>query len=443
MSNQRFAVHGLVVAVAAALLVGVFPGPAQAAAAPSATCTNGSTALDRSLGGAIPLPSRFANPTSVPVRFTMRMLANRFFGAARDVGSVTLPAGFGRTYAGMIPTLLHTPLGAGAVVIEVRTDRTGSQVVGRCEYQMRLSAPPPAWVGSPIRPVEQWIVQVPVQMCAIEGSEIAGSATPGQTVPPGPLLDRLAAANTDVWYPQSRIAFSTATDNAIPVIPDPSPPSGTNGKLGDIEVGLALEANDVRHLCSQAWQAKYPGRPGIPVVNARSFYGGGLVLGGASQPPSGLYVPGSRHFGSGKRGDALCGSPVTLTPQEVSELFVVVFDPANLPGFGDPVRTLAHELGHTLFLGHGNGLDDDGDGRRAGLTGPKRYDEFCDPDWLVPPANTVLAEDVGSPTPCSLMQNSACSAELRPLQVETARGVARFVPGFVDGRPAPVGATIG
>ncbi len=34
-----------------------------------------------------------------------------------------------------------------------------------------------------------------------------------------------------------------------------------------------------------------------------------------------------------------------------------------------PSKLLAHELGHNLFPGHGNGLDDNGDGRPAGMTG--------------------------------------------------------------------------
>ena len=241
-----------------------------------------------------------------------------------------------------------------------------------------------------------------------------------------------------MWYPQAQIAFSTATDSAIPVIRDPSPPNGSNGALGDLEVDSTYYPVMAQTACREAWALRYPNRPGIPVVNARSFLRGGATLGVAPQPPNGLYVPGSRHFGSGTRGDALCGSPVQLTPADTADQFVAVFDEARIVGSDSPVTTLAHELGHNLFLGHGNGLDDDGDGGRQDVAGPRRYDEYCDPDWLVPPGNTVVAEDVGSPTPCSLMQLFACSTTLRPLQVQTARGVARFVPGSVDGQPRPV-----
>jgi hypothetical protein len=103
-----------------------------------------------------------------------------------------------------------------------------------------------------------------------------------------------------------------------------------------------------------------------------------------------------------------------------------------------PERLLAHELGHNLYLGHGNGLDDDGDGRPAFATGRRRYDQYCDPDWLLAPQNIDVAEDVGSATHCSLMQAAACSSDVRPLQAETARGVARYMPGFIDGTPRPV-----
>jgi hypothetical protein len=67
------------------------------------------------------------------------------------------------------------------------------------------------------------------------------------------------------------------------------------------------------------------------------------------------------------------------------------------------------------------------------MGGPRRYDEFCDPAWLIPTTNTRPAEDEGTPTPCSLMHMFACSSKLRPLQIETARGVARVIPGAVDG----------
>lgn len=234
------------------------------------------------------------------------------------------------------------------------------------------------------------------------------------------------------------MAFSIATDRAIPVIADPEPPIGGNSHLGDINLAFEVEPKLARDLCRSAWQSRFPGRPGITVVNARSFDDEPATFGAAPGSVAGLYVAG-RKFGSGKRGDDLCGIPVRLTKADVSEQFVVMVDQDRL---AHPVNVLAHELGHTLFLGHGNGLDDNHDGRSAGTRGPRRYDEYCDPDWLLAPQNTQVAEDQSTPSgdcarSSSLMNIFGTCLNLRPLQVETARGVALVVPGAVDGAERP------
>jgi hypothetical protein len=412
-----------VTGVIAATVVAAAP-PVLAADPPGAFCTTSRADLDLRLGGGIPLPHDYSNPTSSTVKFTLRMTANRFFGPAHDIGSVTLPPETGRTDAAVELTSLHTPLGEGDVSIEVRTDRTGDQVVGRCDYTLRLAAPVPA----PNR-IPRWLLQVPVQMCAVEGSQLAAGRQPGQLVAPGQLLETLAAVNDTVWYPKAQVAFSTATESVIPVIADPIPPAGGNGQLGDIHIGTRTEAGKARDLCSQAWQAMLPRRPGIPVINSRDFVGG-AALGVAPGPPLGLYVASHKAF-SGQRGDDLCGFPLRLSAADVSGNFVVMKDQRSLGSAR--ISTLAHELGHNLFLGHGNGLDDNQDGLAVGSPGPRRYDEYCDPAWLAPPQNVTLVEDQGTPTPCSLMHHFSCSLDIRPLQIETARGVARVVPGAVDG----------
>ena len=348
------------------------------------------------LGGAIPLPSEFSNPTSSTVRFTIRLAQSWFFGPARDIGTVTLPPHVGRLSPRALPTFLYTPLGVGRVLIEVRTDHTGNEIVGRCDYQLHLHAPPPVWVLTGLRLQERWLYQVPLLMCAMEGSDLAGAAKPGQTVPPGDLLKTLGKVNSEIWYPQAQIAFSTATDYAIPVIADSD---RAEGQLGDLVAAFAPEVEDERDLCLQAWHDRFPGRVGIPVINARSFIESDDTLGVSPQPDPGLYVAGGK-FGSGKRGDDLCGSPVRLTSADISEStaagpVVAMVDQHQLGT--DAPRVLAHELGHNLFLGHGNGLDDNRDGRPAGIPGPKRYDEYCDPGWLIPPGNTYVAEDQATP----------------------------------------------
>jgi hypothetical protein len=209
---------------------------------------------------------------------------------------------------------------------------------------------------------------------------------------------------------------------------------------------LSSEPQEARDLCRQAWRERFPGRAGIPVINAHKFISS-ATLGVAPPLATGLYVAGGK-VGSGRRGDDLCGSPVRLTPDDVSEAMVVMLDqfqlsPVGTDGITKAAKVLAHELGHNLLLGHGNGFDDDGNGRPAGLRGPKRYDEYCDPAWLIPPKNEEVAEDQATPfvdcaTSGSLMRRIEVCTQLRPLQVETARGVALVIPGAVNGTESPV-----
>lgn len=309
-------------------------------------------------------------------------------------------------------------------MIEVRTDKTGSLVVGQCDYNLQLSAPQGTTVWTGTRLSTRWLYQLPVQICAIEGSAAAAGGKPGAMAPIGRALTTLAKVNEDIWYPQAQVAFSTATDQSIPVIADRST---YYGQVGDIELFLSTEAQEAADACTSAWQLRFPGRPGIPFVIPRSFFQAGLTAGVAPRPPRELQVASSVS-GSGQRGDALCGYPVKLEPRDLVKPFVVIPD-FTWDKFGNATFALAHELGHNLYLGHGNGLDDNGDGLSAGSPGPRRYDDYCDPGGA--------AEDVNNPTGCSLMHENACKA-LRPLQVETARGVAIYRPGFRDGTPAPV-----
>src|SRR6185369_13735089 len=101
--------------------------------------------------------------------------------------------------------------------------------------------------GSP--PAKRWLYQAPIQFCAIEGSAQAGASRPGQMVPAGRMLQTLSAVNNQIWYPQAQIAFSTATVTSIPVIKDPTPPTGTNGQLGDLDGADPYDAQLSADLC--------------------------------------------------------------------------------------------------------------------------------------------------------------------------------------------------
>lgn len=424
-----------------------------AAPKPSATCTSQLTPLTLELGQGIPLPRMYSNPTGNRVIFIITLKASSLFGMAREVSRVNVPAHSGLTMsaAPAHPTFLHTPLTSARVVFEVTTNRTGNEIVGRCDYQVTTKAPPgvPGKIPHSILGPLSFLNQVPVRICVLEGSVLAAGKKPGELIAGTAILDLLKSVNGDIWFPQAQIAFSTSIDTGFPVVKDPSPPPNQGcGSLGDLDSSGFANGDGpfAETACANGWQEKYPGRVGMPVIFARDFCNSGPAKGGAPGPSVALQVK-SRLQGSGQRGDDLCGVPKRLTAADIMNQnrrpFVILIEPAKAARARD---NLAHELGHNLFLGHGNGLDDNKDGRPAGTRGPspRRYDHYCDPGWLLPPDNVVLAEDanvrfVDCERAGSLMQESGTCPNLQPLQVETARGVARLMPGFVDGAPARPG----
>ena len=413
-------------------------GAMRPASLPSVSCAQHAP-LTLRLGQGIPLPRSFSNPTSSAVIFSFRMEANALFGPAHTIGdSIRVDAHSGVTLseASVYTTHLRTPLGSAHVVISALTDRTGNTVVGTCDYNLNLVAPPGKQMGISVLQV-RWLAQIPVRLCAIEGS-------PAATAPSG-LLKLLDQVNDTIWYPAAQIAFSSAIETGIPVIPDPSPNDGS--AKGDLTVAfLSGEPIAAAAACEAAWASQFPGKQGIPVVTARKFINSGLTLGVTPGPDTGL-MTASAKAGSGKRGDDLCGYPLHVRADDVVNAqrrpFSVVVDASFVTGSSDATRNLAHELGHNLFLGHGNGLDDNHDGKAAGGRGPLRYDEYCDPGWMLPPNFEELAEDkntvfVNCAQSGSLMFPSASCPNLQPLQVETARGMALLMPGAKDGTPQRV-----
>jgi hypothetical protein len=133
----------------------------------------------------------------------------------------------------------------------------------------------------------------------------------------------------------------------------------------------------------------------------------------------------------GARANDLCSYPRHLTRSDVlPEASVVMVDPfffASGRGTAfagaDPAETLAHELGHTLMLGHGNGLDPDKDGTFPPNAGPRNFDINCDPD----------AGDPNPPgfTGCGSLMNTFAGVcfTVTPLQREAARDAAVLEPG--------------
>jgi hypothetical protein len=288
-------------------------------------------------------------------------------------------------------------------------------------------------------------IALQTRACAIEGSPQAGDAEPGE-VGTGNLNSRIRSAG-NVWHSEANIRIGT--QHVYLVIADPSPPGspGGEGFLGDVKAGfLALEPRLSVQACEMAWATHDREALGVIVVNARAFTGAGLTLGVTPSVPHALRVASASPL-TGKRGDDLCGDPRQLTADDLAATSWTVVVDGDLFGgptySGDPIIALAHEFGHVLTLGHGNGLDDNGDGLQPPGNGPRRFDSYCDP--LATDASGVPVEeaDVGQFVDCeassSMMRTTLTSCRnLRPLQVEQARAAALKIPGtslggvFVD-----------
>lgn len=271
--------------------------------------------------------------------------------------------------------------------------------------------------------------QVPVRACVLQGADLgaepdqvtgqdgqgtaAVAAAPAQARITG-LLD---AAMMAVWTPRATITFPLAArvggPSHIPIVAlTYSNPEGRTA--GTIRMaGLKNELADAITLCRAAWA---PYDDGVVVVWARDL----VTDNGRAPAPDhgatrglGAAVPRSRF-------DAVCADPSGVTADELAAVGVVVAEPSRFGPRGrssDPVLVLAHELGHALLLGHGDGADGDGDGR---------WDDICDPD-----------EDPEA-QPFTVMTQGVDADGLTPGQIAWARAVAaRYHGAIVPASPPP------
>jgi hypothetical protein len=281
------------------------------------------------------------------------------------------------------------------------------------------------------------IIQIPIRFCAIEGSPQAEGQPAGNLASGRRLFSLLRRMNDQVWLPEASILFRPAGGLVgIPVV-KAQPPDGF--KPGDVSAADPSSTTN----CESAWAMSAPDQKGVVVVNARIvvsdlILGGGGTTGGSTPGPDRSLWVLSSEKGTGQRGDDLCGHPRHLAVSDVTPVLrSFVYDQAL---FQDPVtdvyvnqefepaRVLAHELGHALMLGHGNGLDDNMDGLLPPDIGRRRFDFYCDPmmeleDRLTPFTTCELSD--------SLMKNGTNCTNLQPLQREMAREVAKLVPGAV------------
>lgn len=380
------------------------------------------------MGQVIPLPNiRYTNDTDRDMTFTIEWtgVSDPSWGP-RIIHRVTLEPHTEATYTD-IQLQTHDLMQIGSNNIAIGWSAAGGDYLVTVERRYVVILVSPGQLDE--------IILVPMRWCVMEGSPQAGPKEAGETIAGRDLFALLQRVNDEIWTPSAQIIFYSALAQGVPVIADPYPPPPQNPReqVGDVLGPDPFEAEEARLACERAWADLYPNQRGIIALNVRRFVNidGSIrdIRGIAPGPDKSLYVEGEA-FGSGKRGDDLCGHPRNLRVSDVTPQFLAVIDPA----FDDDPKVLAHELGHVLLLGHGNGLDDNQDGLEPPEPGPRRYDEYCDPLWLRPPGNTEVAEDVyPDSTTCeesgSLMNLAGSCPNLRPLQVETARAVAKLVPG--------------
>ena len=254
-------------------------------------------------------------------------------------------------------------------------------------------------------------VTIPVRACVLSETELASASESDRN---DAVVGLFSEANK-IWS-QAAISFLACCQD-IPVITDPvrSP-----DMPGVIERGIqeSEEMKTARDACAAAWAGK------VALTTGTGFTDGPIVI----------FVRDI--FGPNKttivdRGitviafpGKLCVAPRSLNASDVQDAYVFLLEPASLrPSLkeGDPVHLLAHELGHTLLLFHGDGEDNDHDGLEPPNPGQRLFDAKCD-----------STEPRSDDDPGSLMNEAGhTSTELKPLQIELAREAAQVWPGRV------------
>ena len=224
-----------------------------------------------------------------------------------------------------------------------------------------------------------------LRWCVLDGSSEAGQTETGDLVSTDRLDGDALLRATEFWDDADTgfvsVVAKQGVVKGVPVIRDPDPTRTQFEQTGDISDIDTFESGQVALECHRAWRSLAPKLEGPVVITARRFIeeDQGVTsdtLAGTSQPAFQLQrvpVPGA-----GGRGDDLCGEPRQLSSNDVFEIdgvnsehvdvgWLVIAQPSQFTNLEHRSRALAHELGHILFLGHGNGADDNGDGEDAGV----------------------------------------------------------------------------
>ena len=286
-------------------------------------------------------------------------------------------------------------------------------------------------------------IAVVVRLCVVRGMDWTLDSAGKETTATGTssvdshVADLMEQANA-IWTTGADIAFlqvpNSANNDHIPIIDDPFPPGvstsvdpfGGPGKRGDIQQdqdgSVSSETVAAVASCKNAWAAAFPaGQPGVTVVIGRALVRADghadVSLAAFETPVFPIYV------GAKFANRDLCVRPRSITAGDVSDHWVIVQTAINQSGqaafFG---TVLAHELGHALLLQHGDGEDNDGNGK---------FDDFCDfPEFSTLDAN-VQHDKLSLMNPAVFADVTRISA----LQRELAREAAVHMAGTVGGPP--------
>jgi hypothetical protein len=274
-------------------------------------------------------------------------------------------------------------------------------------------------------PAGNQVIQVPLRWCAVQGSTAA--ANPGALGEPDTdnvLWRRHERATDRILIPGANITFRSAVTAAVlqnanfPIIDDPTPPtSGGPGILGDIVDPTVNNAEWTALLnsCTTAWTNLAAGLGatilGPIAVNINRF------VDNAGNPTNLWGWGGFTSFTWSPASANLCSNPAAATSAQGGSIVVVDFSVTSAAA--TDARLIAHELGHVLRLGHGNGVDDDSDG------------SFDDNVFTCDPSETAN-------TPASVMHPTITSGNdtVTALQRTTSRAMATVYSGAQIDPPA-------